>query len=155
MKDLLIVGVAMLVLIGPASGSQVDTAKTENEVRVVLDRYVQAVESEDLEQYAGVVAHDADMVNFGAFGAPIIGWEALRAVMEGQNAALDSIRVEQSQVVVKVLSSGDDAWATSLWRFRAKSGKDTLDLPVRCTWQLQRRSERWQVVHFHKSIAAG
>jgi uncharacterized protein (TIGR02246 family) len=155
MKTLLGVGVAMLVLIGTASQSQVDKSKIEDQVRGALDRYVQAVESEDLEQYAGVVAHDTDMVNFGAFGAPIIGWESLRTVMEGQNAALDSIRVEQSQVVVKVLSSGDDAWATSLWRFRAKSGKDTLDVPVRCTWQLQKRGETWRVIHFHKSIAAG
>jgi ketosteroid isomerase-like protein len=133
MKNLVRIGVAMLMLMGAASQSQVDRSKIEQDVRGVLDRYIHAVENEDLDEYAAVVGHDGEMVNFGAFGAPIVGWESLRAVMEEQNAALDSIRVEQSQVAIRVLSSGDDAWATSLWRFRAKSGKDTVELPVRCT----------------------
>jgi ketosteroid isomerase-like protein len=129
--------------------------QTEMAVRHLLGRYVDAVQREDLDAYGEVVAHDVSMVNFGAFGPPIIGWDALRTVMEGQNAALDAIRVEPSQVAVHVSPSGQEAWATSLWRFQARSGTTDLDLPVRCTWQLQCRDGRWWVVHFHKSVAAG
>ena len=94
MKISMMVAAVLLALVGAPFRVEANAPKHEAEIRVALDQYVEAVQNEDLEQYALVVAHDADMVNFGAFGDPIIGWEALRAVMEGQNAALDSIRIE-------------------------------------------------------------
>lgn len=133
----------------------VDMERAEVEVRAALDRYVECVEQEDMEGYAEIVAHDAAMMNFGAFGGPIVGWDGLREVIEGQYAALDSVQIEQSQVAVNVMPGGGDAWATSLWQFTAKAGESTLDLPVRCTWQLQKRAGGWVITHFHKSLAAG
>ena len=133
----------------------VDLEKSKQEVGAVLDQYVQSVVREDMEEYAKHVFHDPEMVNFGAFGAPIAGWDALRGVMEGQNAGIDSIGIDQSMVQIHVLPGGMNAWATSLWRFTAKAGQNALDLPVRCTWVLEKRGGAWLVVHFHKSIAAG
>jgi uncharacterized protein (TIGR02246 family) len=132
-----------------------DSQSAEADVRALLDRYVQSVEQEDMEQYAQVVAHDEAMVNFGAFGEPIIGWAGLREVMEGQNAALEDIEIDQSDVRVEVLRGGNNAWATSLWEFKATAGESQLVLPVRCTWQLEKRGDTWRIVHFHKSVAAG
>jgi len=148
--------VAAVCLLAIVSCSQtVDVEKSRQEIGAVLDQYVQSVVREDMEEYAKHVAHDPDMVSFGAFGAPIVGWEALRGVIEGQNAGLDSILIDQSQVKIHVLPGGANAWATSLWRFRANAGQNALDLPVRCTWILEKREGAWLVVHFHKSIAAG
>ncbi|MFH1010047.1 MAG: nuclear transport factor 2 family protein [bacterium] len=127
----------------------------EKEIKSVLDQYVSSVEKEDMGQYAKIVAHDSTSANFGSMGGPIVGWEALRQVMEGQNASLDSIRIEQSDVVIHILPGGTSAWATSLWRFRAKAGQTLLDLPVRCTWILEKREGKWLIIHFHKSVAAG
>jgi ketosteroid isomerase-like protein len=127
----------------------------EKEVKSALDQYVNSVEQEDMGQYAQIVAHDSTSVNFGSMGEPIVGWEALRRVIEGQNTSLDSIRIEQSQVAIHILPGGTNAWATSLWRFSAKSGQTLLNLPVRCTWILQKREGKWLIIHFHKSIAAG
>lgn len=132
-----------------------DVAGVTREVRAVLDRYVQAMEEEDIALFGAVMAHDEDMVNFGAFGQPVTGWRALRDVIEGQSSVLDFVTIEQSDVKVKVLPSGEDAWATSLWQLHAKSGPDTIDLPIRCSWILQKRDEGWRIVHFHKSAAAG
>lgn len=101
----------------------------EREVRGLLDQYVGAVQRRGLSAYGEVVAHDASMVNFGAFGGPLVGY-ALRQTMEGQNAALDSMRIEQSDVSIHALPSDNQAWATSLWRFRARSGEREMDLPV-------------------------
>lgn len=150
-----VLGVAVCACIGAACQPAVNVESVEIEVRALLDRYVAYVEQEDMEHYAQIVAHDPDMTNFGAFGGPIIGWASLQEVMEGQNAMLDAIRIDQSDVKVHVLTSGDDAWATSLWQFKATAGEAILELPVRCTWQLERRGGNWQIVHFHKSIAAG
>jgi ketosteroid isomerase-like protein len=129
--------------------------KAETEVKSVLDQYITSVEQEDMGLYAKIVAHDSTMMNFGSDGGPIVGWEALRQVMENQNASLDSIRVEQSDVAIHILPGGTSAWATSLWRFRAKAGQTLLDLPVRCTWILEKRGGKWLIIHFHKSVATG
>lgn len=133
----------------------VDLAAEEQAVRTVLDNYVTSVENEDMTLYAQVMAHDASMVNFGAFGDPIVGWDAVQEVIEGQNAALDSIQIDPSQVAVHVSPDGDRAWATSLWRFQAEMGESSLDLPVRCTWVLEKRDGAWIIVHWHKSVPAG
>lgn len=155
MRACQILTVALCVHFCVACQPAVDVESAEADVRALLDRYVRCVEQEDMEEYAQVVAHDSDMMNFGAFGEPIVGWDELQAVMEGQNAALEDIAIDQSEVRVHVLPSGDNAWATSLWQFKASAGENQLNLPVRCTWQLERREGTWQVVHFHKSIAAG
>jgi hypothetical protein len=39
--------------------------------------------------------------------------------------------MEQAEVAVHLGDSGDEAWATSLRRFRARSGETDLDLTVR------------------------
>ncbi|MGD8978738.1 MAG: hypothetical protein PVH23_01560, partial [candidate division WOR-3 bacterium] len=39
-------------------------------VNAVLDEYVKSVETENMEAYAKLVAHDSAMVNFGGFGKP-------------------------------------------------------------------------------------
>lgn len=149
-----ILGMAFFCLFFSCAQS-VDPERSQKEIESLLDRYVASVELEDMEQYARIVCHDTEMINFGAFGDPIVGWDGLQAVMESQNAGLDSVKIDQSDVQIHVFPSGSHAWATSQWRFQAKAGENALDLPVRCTWVLEKRGDEWKIIHFHKSIAAG
>lgn len=55
----------------------VDVEAERVAVRNLIDKYVSAVETEDMDAYEKLVAHDTSMVNFGGFGKPIIGWDAL------------------------------------------------------------------------------
>jgi len=155
MKVIAVVGGMVIFCLVFACARAVDLEKAKQEIQMALDQYVASVESEDMGQYANRVCHDMTMTNFGAFGAPIVGWDGLRDVMENQNAGLDSTKIDQSEVQIHVYPSGISAWATSLWNFRAKAGENVLDLTVRCTWVLEKRGEKWEIVHFHKSIAAG
>lgn len=124
-------------------------------VKSVLDNYVTAVESADIELYGKVVARDPDMVNFGTDASErIVGWDALRRAIEAQFAALPGTRIAVSDVTVDVLSGGRFAWATSLWVFKATVAAtgQTIELPVRCSWVLEKRETGWVIVHFHKSV---
>jgi ketosteroid isomerase-like protein len=122
-------------------------------IKSVLDNYVTSVEKADMGLYAKTVAHDPGMVNFGtAASERIVGWDALREVMEAQNAALSGTKIAASDVTVNVSSEGRFAWATSLWEFKATMGGQAIALPVRCTWILEKRETGWVVVHFHKSV---
>ena len=131
----------------------VDVEAEKALIKSVLDNYVASIEKEDLDLYAKCVAHDADMVNFGAMGGPIIGWEALRQVIEGQNAALSETKISVSDMKIHVSADGKSGWATCLWDLNAKMGENPVSLPVRCTWLLEKREGGWVIVHFHKSVA--
>lgn len=146
---------AIFFLAISACAEVVDVNAEKAAVKAVLDRYVKSVVDEDMELYGENVAHDEAMVNFGAFGAPIIGWEALKQVMEGQNEALSGVKIDVSDMAVHVSADGKLAWATCLWKLTAMMGEEPIELPVRCTWVLEKTEGRWTIVHFHKSLPAG
>jgi len=132
----------------------VDIEAEKAQIQSVLSNYVASIEKEDMDLYAKCVAHDADMVNFGSMGDPIIGWEALQQVIQGQNAQLSETKISVAGTKVHVSEDGKLAWATCLWDFGARMGESPVSLPVRCTWILEKREGTWVIVHFHKSVAA-
>jgi ketosteroid isomerase-like protein len=154
-----IVAVVLLSLISclacQPSQPVVDIETEKTAIRNVLSAYVRAVEAEDLAMYSQNVAHDESMTNFGAFGPPIIGWDALREVIAGQNEALSEINITEHDVSITLCDGGDQAWATSRWDFGAMMGEQPRDLNVRCTWVLKKAAGAWTIVHFHKSVSAG
>ncbi len=135
----------------PAVDIEAETAA----VNKVLDDYVKSVETENMDAYAELVIHDSTMVNFGGFGKPIIGWDALKKVMEGQNEMLSETKIEVSGLRISVSADGKLAWATCLWNLKAMMADNQVELPVRCTWVLEKREAGWIIVHFHKSMPAG
>ena len=155
MKRLVVLLVALALVLAVGCQRRVDVTTDTTAVTGVLENYIASVEKEDMELYAKAMVHDAGMVNYGTAGAPIVGWDALKKVIEDQNAALSQTIISASDVSVRVSATGDWAWATSLWKFNTVMGGNTLALPVRCTWILEKRDGRWAIVHFHKSVAAG
>jgi len=132
-----------------------DTAAEQSAIKSILDDYIRSIENEDIGLYAKLFLHDPQMVNFGT-GAKerIVGWEALKKVIEDQNAALSETKITQSDVTVNLSPEGRFAWATCLWDFKATMGGQAMQLPVRCSWVLEKRGEDWSIVHFHKSVGA-
>lgn len=133
----------------------VDTAAEKSAIKAVLDSYILSIENEDIELYGKIFVHDPDMVNFGT-GANerIVGWDALRKVIEAQNADLSETKIIQSDVTINVSPEGQFAWATSLWDFKSTMEAQVMQLPVRCSWILEKRDKDWEIVHFHKSVGA-
>ena len=153
MKRLAFVAVSLAVVVAAGCQQRADVAAETTAVTAVLTSYITSIEKEDMELYGKVMAHDDGMVNYGTDGAPIVGWNSLKKLIEDQNAALSQTKITANDVSVKVSPSGNWAWATSLWDFKAVAGGKSLALPVRCTWILEKRDGRWLIVHFHKSIA--
>ena len=122
-------------------------------IKSVLDNYVASVEKEDINLYGKCVAQDPDMVNFGSMGGPIIGWGALKQVMEGQNAALSETKIDARDIKIHVSADAKLGWVTCLWNLAAKMGENPISLPVRCTWILEKKDGGWTIIHFHKSVA--
>jgi ketosteroid isomerase-like protein len=132
----------------------IDAAAETAAIKTVLNNYVKSCEAEDMAAYAGNILKDPAMVNFGAFGAPIIAWAGLETVIQGQFDMLSDVKIDVSDMKIKLSSCGDFAWATCLWVFRGMAGENAMELPIRCTWVLQKQGDEWLIAHFHKSIAA-
>ena len=153
MIKVLMVFLALSVMLTMSCQQKVDIEAEKAQVKGVLDDYVRAIETEDMDLYANKIAHDATMMNFGGFGVPIVGWEALKKVMDGQNAALSETKITVSDLAIHVSDDGKLAWATCLWNLKAKMGENPVELPIRCSWVFEKRDNKWTIVHFHKSMA--
>jgi uncharacterized protein (TIGR02246 family) len=146
--------VVAVMLVAGCCRQQANIEAEKSAVKAVLDQYVASIENEDMDAYARLVANDPDMVNFGGFGEPIMGWDALKQTIEGQNAALSETKITVGHMNIHVSETGTLAWATCLWNLKAKMGENPIELPIRCTWILEKRNNRWVIVHFHKSMPA-
>jgi len=154
MRKISVLIFALVFIFAMACQQKVNIESEKAAIKAVLDNYVASVENEDMELYAKNMAHDSDMVNFGTSEDPIIGWDALKKIMEDQNAALSQTKINVTNMAIHVSETGKLAWATCLWDLKAMMGENPIELPVRCTWILEKRGNDWVIVHFHKSIQA-
>jgi len=124
-------------------------------VKAALDLWTTGVQNKDMATISKAVVHDDDMVWIGGNKREwIIGYDALERAMEGQNSALDHIRIEVSDETIHVSADRLFAWATSQWKFCAQAGGQLIEIPLRTTWILEKRKPGWVIVHFHKSVGA-
>jgi len=151
----LVIFCAVAAIAAGCCGQQQDVNIDNDTVAIndILNDYVVSIETADTNMYADLVVHDTGMIDFGAFGEPIRGWNELKQVIANQNATLDSVVIIVSDQRVHIASCGDIAWATSLWDFKAVAAGEPVELPVRCTWVLRKNNDRWRILHFHKSVA--
>jgi len=155
MKHLSIIFIITAMILVTGCQKAVDTAAEKSAINGVLDSYVLSIENENIELYGNIFVHDSVMVNFGT-GAKerIVGWDTLKKIIEAQNTALSGTKITQSEVTINVSPDGQFAWATSLWNFTATMDSQVMQLPVRCSWILEKLGKDWKIVHFHKSVGA-
>ncbi|MDP2366024.1 MAG: nuclear transport factor 2 family protein [Ignavibacteria bacterium] len=155
MKHLSIISILTILILAMGCQKTVDIEAEKSAVKVVLDSYIISIEKEDIELYGKIFVHDPDMVNFGT-GANerIVGWDTLEKAIIEQNAVLSETKITQSDVTINVSPDGKFAWATSLWDFKATMEAQVMQLPIRCSWILEKQDNEWKIVHFHKSVGA-
>jgi len=147
----------LCLLAGCVQEPRVDAAAESEAIKATLDRYVQSVIEEDMEQYWQVMDRDSAMVNVGGGTGIswIVGWDELNEVMNGQNSAFSQTTIDVTREWIRVSPTGAFAWAVTRWDLATvlSDGSHAL-LPLRCSWVLEKRDGRWVIVHFHKSFGA-
>lgn len=147
------VSIALLLSCTPQV-EQANLAAEKTAVKEVIDKMAQAMETEDMEMFSNIVAHDSDMVNFGTDAAERwVGWDALKASMEQQITAFDSSKISTRDQVIKVHSSGKVAWFSELMDWNMKAQGQQVDLKgLRLTGVLEKRNGKWVLVQMHFSV---
>lgn len=124
-------------------------------IKAGIDAWITAVEARDITMLPRVVTQDSNSVWIGPGASEWLpGYAALEQAMQAQNDALQDIRIDVSEETLHISPYGDMAWATNQWLFNARMGDQTLAMPLRCTWILEKQDSRWVIVHFHKSLGS-
>lgn len=148
--SMIVLGIGLALMVACRSGVNQETEREK--IKLALDSYITSIETENIDLYAKIFSHDQDMTNFGTSEPPIVGWDSLKKIIEDQNAALSQTKIVASDLAIHVSKEGDFAWATDLWDFRAMIGEQAIQIPVRCSWILEKRDGQWVITHFHKSV---
>jgi ketosteroid isomerase-like protein len=95
-------------------------------------------------------ADDVSVVS-GIWTPPIIGWTNYLAVYQQQRARMQQVRLERTNTYIKV--NGNFAWACYQWDFSGTLDGQPSAAQGQTTLVLEKRNNRWIIVHNHTSIA--
>jgi len=132
----------------------VDIEAEKATVKSVLDQWIQAFETEDIELLSKIIAHDDDIIIFGTDAAEHwIGWEPM---IEAQKRFFES--TEESDIsirdqVIKVHKSAEVAWFSELMDWNGVIQGEPFSFEgIRLTGVMEKRNGNWVIVQFHCSV---
>jgi len=104
----------------------------------------------DVEKLHQDYADDVSVVS-GVWTPPIFGWPSYVAVYQQQRARMQQVRLDRSNTYIKV--NGTVAWACYQWDFSGTLDGQPSAAQGQTTLVLEKRNNRWVIVHNHTSIA--
>ena len=131
-----------------------DIEAEKAKVKLVVDQFEQFWETGNMELFSRIIAHDADMVNYGTDATEyFVGWEELKEAVEKMLPSLENTKITVRDQVIKVHPSGNVAWFSQVWDWDlAVEGKPVHSEDQRLTGVLEKRNEKWVFVQFHNSV---
>jgi ketosteroid isomerase-like protein len=132
----------------------VDIEAEKAAVRTLIDDFVIAWETEDLELFSKIIAHDNDMVMFGTDAAEyFVGWEPMMESMKKQLDASENVQIATRDLSIKVHKSGEVAWVSFFMDLKGESMGEPFSVEgMRVTAVLEKRNGNWLFMQFHASI---
>jgi ketosteroid isomerase-like protein len=95
-------------------------------------------------------ADDAVFVS-GYWAPPIFGWSNYLPTYQQSRARMQQVRLDRVNTFVKV--SGAVAWACYQWDFSGSVDGQAMKSRGQTTLVLEKRGDRWLIVHNHTSVA--
>lgn len=154
MKNLFAVFILALFFIFNSCTQKVNLEAEKSNVKSIVNQFSLALETEDMDLFAKVMAHDPDMVNFGTDRAERwVGWQKLKESVEKQFASFDNIKLTVKDQVIQVNRTGNSAWFSEVvdWDMTIQGESNHIE-GSRITGVLVKRNGNWVCVQFHTSI---
>lgn len=132
----------------------VDLEAAKAAVNSALDQMIQAYETENVELFSKIWAHDPDMVILGTDAAErFVGYESVENSMKKQFESYEETKVTSRERIIKVHKSGEVAWFSELWDVKGKAQDQPYALEgMRVTGVLEKRNGNWVTVQWHASV---
>ena len=146
-----LLGVALLGFF--ACEKKVDIKTETKNVQSVLDQWVKAIETNDIDLLSKVFAHDEDIVVFGTDPTQHwTGWEAFKESMADQSEDMSTVKYTRGTPAIKIHDSGKVAWFSEIADLNIQvQDQQIIVSGVRVTGVLENRNGIWVVVQAHLS----
>ncbi len=95
-------------------------------------------------------ADDAVFVS-GTWAPPVFGWSNFLPLYQQQRGRMQQVRMDRSNTFIKV--SGAVGWACYQWDFGGTVDGRPMTSRGQTTLVLEKRNDRWMIVHNHTSMA--
>lgn len=141
-------------ILARTAAEPVDLDAARAAVNSVLDQYYQCVETEDMELFSKIMAHDPEMVCFGTDAAErMVGYQSLEDSWKRLFASTEDFTATSRERVITVHRSGEVAWWSEFMDSKGKAqGQPFAFEGARFTGVLEKRNGDWVIVHFHASV---
>jgi ketosteroid isomerase-like protein len=97
-------------------------------------------------------ADDAVFIS-GLWAPPVFGWANYLPLYQQQRARAQQVRMDRTNTYIKV--SGTVGWACYQWNFSGNVDGQPMISRGQTTLVVEKRNNRWVIVHNHTSVAAG
>ena len=132
----------------------VDIGAEKAAVKTLVDEWMRCFETEDIETFSNLIAHDPDMVNFGTDAAERwVGWEALHNSIQKQFESTENTVVSTRDMAIFVHEAGEVAWFSFRIDMEGLAQGEPFSLEgMRPTGVSEKRDGNWIVVQIHASV---
>jgi len=143
-----------LLLIFSCSTNQVDLESERQQVKMVLDDFIVAHETKDLDLLSSCFSVKPDILILGTDKDEL--WVDKKSMVDAQRrayAAFDKVKLSVREKVLKMDKSGKTSWFYMKvdWFVESKGEKYKFD-DVRTTGVLENVGDKWQIVQIHTSL---
>jgi uncharacterized protein (TIGR02246 family) len=127
--------------------------KTEAEVLMVINKYLEAYQNRDLEGFASLFVPDSDQIHFGT-GADEkrIGRDEIKVQAERDWAQTEALAFNLTWH--QISAAGPVAWIAAESLGQGQVGGQTFAFPMRMTGVVEKRGDEWLLVQSHASLPA-
>ena len=123
-------------------------------VKAVVDDFQKFWETKDMNLFSRIMAHDADMVNYGSDENGIfIGWDALKDSIQKILQTIEKTKITVKNQFIKIDKDANAAWFAEIWDWDLIYGGQPVKIQgQRFTGVLEKRNGNWVIVQFHNSV---
>jgi ketosteroid isomerase-like protein len=122
----------------------------EQQIDYKISEMLGAWQLGDIDRLHQEYADDAVFVS-GFWAPPIFGWSNYLPLYQQQRARMQQVRLDRVNTFIKV--SGAVGWACYQWDFSGTVDGHPMTSRGQTTLVLEKRSDRWLIVHNHTSVA--
>jgi uncharacterized protein (TIGR02246 family) len=134
--------------------TMVNIESEQVKVQLILEQYIKALTTKNMELLSKIFAHDEDMVMFdGNISKRFVGWKALKGRFQEHFNSFEKLDITFKELDIKIHASGEVAWLSCILNANLlNQGQQGSINDLRVTWVLEKQNQNWVIVHAHFSL---
>jgi ketosteroid isomerase-like protein len=155
-KNILWLFITAIVLFGcdQFKKETVNIQKEKNAIKLVLEKYANANENQDMGLIEDIWCPSERIVSFGTqSGEKLIGWESIRSAVQDQFNAFSNTFISYRDQIIEVNETGNTAWFSEIinYNFILDGAAHSYE-GLRYTGVLVKKEGKWLLVQTHMSV---